>query len=142
MDAPMPTRLSLFTLLLLLAALLLAAAAHGAPVAPTVPTFKALAFEEPLEAEVEEEGEAEEAETDCDTAYEEADEGEIGYDDAEEICEEGADEARPPAQKPHGGKSKHRPHRHRKICRRRASGKRHCSRRAPRTHQAHRSHRS
>jgi hypothetical protein len=141
MDAPMPTRLSLFTLLLLLAALLLATAAHGAPAPSAVPAFDILAFEEPFEAETEEEGESEEVATDCDTAYEEADEGELSYDDAEEICEEGADVTGPPAKKSHSGKpkagkSKHRPHRHGKTCRRRASGKRHCSRRAPQPHQA------
>ena len=134
MDAPMPTRLSLLTVLLLLAALLMASAAHGASL-PVVPDLLSFEESEPLDAEAEEEGE--EA-TECDLAYEEADEGTLSEAEAEEICEEDA-EAQPAAKSrgkagSTGSGAKHtakqRAQRRKKACRHRASPrkKRHCPR--------------
>ncbi len=85
----MPTRLPLLALLLL-ASLLLATA--GASHVAADPATDPLAFEETFEGEAEEaEGEAE---SECDTAFEEADEGELGQDEAEAICEEEAEDSR------------------------------------------------
>jgi len=130
MNAPMANRLPILTVLLLLTALLLAAAAHGAPVAQ-LPAADTLAFEEPLESEFEDEG-IEEDETECGVAQEEVAEDELSQDEADEICDEEADEALPPARpaakRPHRGKAGHRAQRHKKACRRSksAAAKRHC----------------
>jgi hypothetical protein len=129
----MPLRASLLTALLLSALLLAAGAAHGAP---ALPGLQPLAAEEEFEAEAGEES-GDEVETDCDTAYEEADEGVLSEEEAEQVCEAEADETEPAA-KPSQGRAGHnaqagrRPHKHRKACRKKAGGKRHCS---------HRSHR-
>jgi len=126
----MSVRLPLLTALLLSALLLAAGAAHGAP---PIAGLDTLAFEEPLEAEVEEADE--EGETECDSAWEEADEGVLTEAEAGEVCEDEAAEAEPAA-KPSRGKAghraqaRHRPHKRKKACR--SKPKRHCS---------HRSHR-
>lgn len=128
----MPTRLPLLLLLLLLSTLLMAAGAHGASL-PAVPV--PLAVEEPFEDEADEEGEA--VETECDTAYEEADEGALSEGEAEEICDKEAAEAQPAATQ-RQGKAKHqakqRAQRRKKACRQKASARkrRQCRRRAHR----------
>lgn len=92
MVPPMPTRLSLLTVLLLLSALLLAAgAAHASAAAPAA---DALALEEPFEGEGEEEDEEGEGEEACDEAWVEFELGEISEVEAQEICREVADERR------------------------------------------------
>ncbi|MET0306356.1 MAG: hypothetical protein ABW196_09030 [Solirubrobacterales bacterium] len=89
----MPNRLPVLFVLLLLSGLLLAAAgAQGASAAP-VASSSALeedfeGFEEELE---EEESEEEAVEAECETAREEADEGELGLDEVGEICAEAAE---------------------------------------------------
>lgn len=79
----------LFVLLLLSGLLLAAAGAQGASAAPLASTS---AFEEEfesLEDELEEAGESEEeVEGECETAHEEANEGELGLDEVDEICAE------------------------------------------------------
>jgi hypothetical protein len=127
----MPLRLLPFLALLLLSALLLAAgAAHGTP---TVAGLEPLALEEPVEAEAGEEG-GEEVETECDTAYEEADEGVLSEEEAGQICEVEAEEeesaAKPSRDKgEHKAQPRHRAHKHKKACHKKAAGKRHCSHR-------------
>jgi hypothetical protein len=89
----MPNRLPVFFVLLLLSGLLLAAA--GAQGASAVPVASISAFEEDfegLEDELEEEESEEGAiEAECETALEEADEGELGPDEVDEICAEAAE---------------------------------------------------
>lgn len=135
MNAPMSVRLPLFSILLLLASLLMAGGAHGAPL-PAVPNLLPFEETEALEAETEEEGE--EFATECDTAYEEADEGLLSEAEAEEACEE-EDEVQP-ATKTRGAKAqskakqgaaKQQAQRRKKACRHRTTSrkkKRHCPR--------------
>ncbi len=89
----MPNRLSAFLVLLLLSGLLLAAA--GAQGASAEPVASASAVEEEfegLEDETEEEESEDEAiEAECETAREEATEGELGLDEVNEICAEVAE---------------------------------------------------
>ena len=89
----MPSRLPVLFALLLLSGLLLAAA--GAQGATAGPAASASAFEEDfegLEGELEEEeGEEEAIEVECETAREEADEGELGLGEVGEICAEAAE---------------------------------------------------
>jgi hypothetical protein len=88
MDAPMPNRLSLLLVLLLLSSLLFAAAgAHGATAAPIASHSAAEGDFESLEDESEEEG-GEFVEVECETALEEAEEGEITPAEADEFCAE------------------------------------------------------
>lgn len=89
----MANRLPVLFVLLLLSSLLLAAAgAQGASAKPIAATS---AFEEDfesLEDELEEEESEEEAvEAECETAREEADEGELGLAEVNEICAEAAE---------------------------------------------------
>jgi hypothetical protein len=88
----MPNRLPLLLVLLLLSSLLFAAAgAHGAPAAPVASHSAAEEDFESLEGESEEEAEEEEAEfveVECETALEEAEEGEITPAEADEFCAE------------------------------------------------------
>ncbi len=88
----MPNRFPLLLVLLLLSGLLLAAAgAQGASAGPAASTS---AFEEDFEGfedELEvEESEEEAMEAECETAREEASEGELELDEADEICAEAA----------------------------------------------------
>jgi hypothetical protein len=89
----MPNRLPVFFVLLLLSGLLLAAA--GAQGAPAEPAASPSALEEDfesLEDELEEEESEEEAvEAECQNAREEADEGELGPVEVDEICAEVAE---------------------------------------------------
>jgi hypothetical protein len=118
----MPARLPLLTVLLLSALLLAAGAAHGAPALPRLQVFAA--EEEPFEDEVE----AEEEETECDSAYEEADEGVLTEEEAEQICEEEDTEARPAA-KSLRGNGEHHAHKRKKACRHKSPArKRRCRR--------------
>jgi hypothetical protein len=85
----MPNRLPVLFALLLLSGLLLAAA--GAQGATAGPVASASVFEEEfedLEGELEEESEEEATEGECETAREEAAEGELGLAEADEICAE------------------------------------------------------
>jgi hypothetical protein len=102
MDASMLDRLPPLVILLLLSGLLLAAAgAHGAPAGPAA---SASALEEDFEGlEGEAEEESEEVESECETALEEAGEGELGLDEADEICAEVAETGK--RKKNAGGKS-------------------------------------
>lgn len=91
----MPNRLSVLFVLLLLSGLLLAAAgAQGASAGPVASTS---AFEEDFEnledelEEEEEESEEEAMEAECETAREEAGEGELGLDEVDQICAEAAE---------------------------------------------------
>lgn len=86
----MPNRLAILCILLLLSGLLLAAAgAQGASAQPVATTS---ALEEDLESleDESEDGESEEGavEAECETAREEASEGELGLDAVGEICAE------------------------------------------------------
>jgi hypothetical protein len=105
----MPTRLSLLVVLLLSALMLVAGAAHGAPPLPSLHML-AVEEEEPLEAEVEEE------------------------DETEEEGEEGEEESEGEVSAPRGPQGDrnavgHRPHPHKKACRKPAARKRHCKHR-------------
>lgn len=90
MDAPMSNRFPVLLVLLLLSGLLLAAA--GAQGAPAEPATSLSAFEEDFESledePEEEESEGEAVAVECETAREEADEGELGLDEVDEICAE------------------------------------------------------
>jgi hypothetical protein len=88
MDAPMPSKLPLLVLLLL-ASLLLAGTARAVPASSAAAP---LALEEELDFEVEEEAEVEEASA-CEAAEIEFSEGELGLEEAGEICEEEAEES-------------------------------------------------
>jgi hypothetical protein len=91
MDTPMPNRLSLLLVLLLSSSLLFAAGgAHGAPTQPVASHSAAEEGFESLEDESEEEGEEEDefVEVECETALEEAEEGEITLAEADELCAE------------------------------------------------------
>jgi hypothetical protein len=85
----MPSRFPVLLVLLLLSGLLLAAAgAQGASARP-IASSSALEEEfEGLEDELEEESEEEAVEAECETAREEADEGELGLTEVDEICAE------------------------------------------------------
>ncbi len=90
---PMPRRLPVFFVLLLLSGLLLAAAgAQGASAGPAASPSALEEDFESLEDELEEEeSEEEELETECEIAREEADEGELGLAEVNEICAEAAE---------------------------------------------------
>lgn len=88
----MPNRLPLLSLLLFLSCLLLAAGgAHGAAAGPLA-SASALEEEEFEGFEAEEEAEGSAAEIECETALEEAEEGELDPAEADEICAEAAEE--------------------------------------------------
>jgi hypothetical protein len=118
----MLVRLPLLVALLLSTLLLAAGAAHGAP---PIAGLDMLAFEEPLEAEAEEADN--EGETDCDSAWGDADEGVLNEEEAEQICAEEDTEAQP-ATKPSGNKGEnkgeHRVHKHKRTCRQKSPTRR------------------
>jgi hypothetical protein len=127
----MSVRLFLLIALLLAALLLATGPAQGAA---TLPALDAFALEEPLEAETGDEGD--EVETECDTAYEDADEGVLSEAEAEEICsEEETTEDRPAAGTHRARQRRDAAKRHvrspKKACKRK-SHKRHCQRRKDR----------
>lgn len=85
----MPSRLPLLLLLLLLSSMLFAAAgAHGAPAASFASPSVAEDFESLEDESEEEEEEGEFVEVECETALEEAEEGEITPIEANEFCAE------------------------------------------------------
>lgn len=118
----MRLRLPLLLALLLSTLLLAAGAAHGAPAFPSLQVLAG--EEEPLEAEIEEEGP-----TECDSAYEEADEGILSEAEAEQICEEEDDESQSAAKPSRGDKGGHHAHGNKRACRRKPHArKRQCRR--------------
>lgn len=124
-----------FVLPLALAAMLLGVKSAQAAQQSSAATTSVFVEEFELEAEGEEDGQAEDefAQEECEIAEEEAVEGEISQAEAEEPCEEAAEFEDPgsrsdPGASGHRHRTRRHKHRHKKTCGHRAAGhKRHCS---------------